>query len=166
MGKTGREMLTSGCSGPDPLRASGSCKNWLQKVPLVGGLPSWLPRPLCSAEKSDCVIYIKTTTKITFFFANITCTRSQAFSGSFNMLAFWRTVLPDPETEARSAGLGLEISWLSHIKDPQALKTELPAATALRNAAKNRANCSCSHICLCGMMSGVLGGKARGVSWL
>ena len=68
-------------------------------------------------------------------------------------------MLPDPETEARSAGLGLEISWLSHIKDPQALKIELPAATALRNAAKNRANCSWSHICLCGMMSGVLGGR-------
>lgn len=73
-------------------------------------------------------------------------------------------MLPDPETEARSAGLGLEISWLSHIKDPQALKIELPAATALRNAAKNRANCSWSHNLPLWNDVRSAGGKARGVS--
>lgn len=45
-------------------------------------------------------------------------------------------MLPGPEIGARSAGLGLEISWLSHIKDPQAPKFELPLATALSNATK------------------------------
>lgn len=54
------------------------------------------------------------------------------------MLTFRRTSLPGPETGARSAGLGFELSWISHIKDSQAPKFELPAATALSNAAKNR----------------------------
>lgn len=45
-------------------------------------------------------------------------------------------MLPGPGTGARSAGLGLEMSWLSHIKDPQAPKSELSAATALSNAGK------------------------------
>lgn len=39
IGKTGTEMLTSGCLGPSPLGAPGSCKNWLQKFTPVGGLP-------------------------------------------------------------------------------------------------------------------------------
>lgn len=53
-----------------------------------------------------------------------------------NILTFWRTVLPGPETGARPAGLGLELSCLFHIKAAQAPKFELPAATALSNAAK------------------------------
>ena len=45
---------------------------------------------------------------------------------------------PGPGKGARSAGLGLAMSWLSHIKDPQAPKFELSAATALSNAGKKQ----------------------------
>ena len=45
-------------------------------------------------------------------------------------------MLPGSGTGARSAGFGLEMSWLSHIKDPQAPKLELSAASALSNAGR------------------------------
>lgn len=56
--KTETEMLTSGCLGPSPLGAPGSCKNWLQKFTPVGVFLSWLPKPLCNAKKSEHVIFV------------------------------------------------------------------------------------------------------------
>lgn len=163
-------MLTFSCSAQVPLEFQARVRTGFRNSPQwgVGGgvFLFWLQRPLSGLKSHILLFMYKNNNKNSLFFPNIPCIRSQAFSRS----SLWyseRLCFQALENKPGLLALVLQCLGCLLLRTPRLpnLSSQQPLLWVMlgRNRAKNRANCSWSHICLCGMMSSVLGGR-QGVS--